>query len=284
MKLKNYSVTDDKIWTGRVDDPNDIDSYRMHQVIQVLDLREIDQKEFDLSNLNICFIGFRCDEGVKRNLGRQGAKNGPEIIRKEFANLPVTFGESAVIYDAGNITCVGNNMEEAQGQLEIAVKIILENGLFPLVLGGGHELALAHYNGIVSHLNNKEKDDPSIAIINFDAHLDLRPYNKGGSSGTMFYQIADDCLREKRQFAYMCLGVQTYSNTLSLFKRADSLGVKYILAKDFVEPNYESISAEINNFIDNQKYLYVTLDCDVFNSASAPGVSAVQPFGMDPEV
>jgi len=98
MKLKNYTVTDDKLWTGRVDDPDDVDSYRMHQVIKLLDLRKIEQTEFDLSKINICFIGFRCDEGVKRNLGRQGAKNGPEIIRKEFANLPVTFNNNGVIY------------------------------------------------------------------------------------------------------------------------------------------------------------------------------------------
>ncbi len=278
--LKNYSVPDNKAWSGRVDNPNDPESFRMHQIIQLLDLTKIKSDKFDLSKLNICILGFCCDEGVRRNLGRQGAANGPEYIRKEFANLPVTFGENAIIYDAGDINCFENNMEQAQEQLEIAVKIILDNKLFPFVLGGGHELALGHFNGIVSHLGDKQ----SVGIINFDAHLDLRPYKSQGSSGTMFSQIADNCLSKDRSFNYMCLGVQTYGNTISLFKRADSLGVKYILAKDLIESNYQRNLEEINYFIEKQECLYITICSDVFNSAYAPGVSSIQPFGLNPEI
>ena len=283
MKLKNYTVTDDKFWTGRIDDPSDIDSFRMHQIIKFLDLTELEEKKVESSKFNVCFIGFCCDEGIKRNLGRKGAKRGPEYIRKEFANLPVTFGNKVNIYDAGNISCVDNNMEEAQKQLEIAIELILDKKLFPIVLGGGHEVAFGHFSGISNHLENQIKDNPSLGIINFDAHFDLRPYKNEGSSGTMFSQIADKCFGEKREFSYMCLGVQTSANTINLFKKADSLGVQYILAKDFVESNYANISTEINNFINQHEYIYVTICSDVFNSAFAPGVSAMQPFGMNPE-
>ena len=284
MELLNYSVTDESVWTGRVDDPNDADSFRMHQVIRLLNLAALDLSLVDTSKLNVCFIGFCCDEGIRRNLGRTGAERGPGYIRKEFANLPVRFGANTVIYDAGDIYCADGRLEEAQAQLAIAVKIILDGNFFPIVLGGGHELALGHYNGIIHHVENKHNGKPSLGIINFDAHLDLRPYGDGGSSGTMFSQIADSCVAQKRQFSYMCLGVQTYGNTISLFKRADALGVKYILAKDFVEPNNENIRGEIAQFIDAHSHIYVTLCSDVFNSAFAPGVSALQPFGMNPEV
>ncbi len=282
--MKNYTVTNDKCWTGRVDDPNDIDSFRIHQIVQLLDLTELKSGKIKLSGSNICFIGFCCDEGIKRNLGRKGAKHGPEYIRKELANLPVTFGGDRVIYDAGDIFCVEDNMEEAQEQLATAIKIMLDNQLFPIVLGGGHELALGHFNGIINHLGNSVKDNPGLGIINFDAHFDLRPCNNKGSSGTMFSQIADSCLQKKQEFAYLCLGVQTSANTISLFKRAESLGVNYILAKDFVEPNFENITTEINNYIDKHEYIYLTICSDVFSSAFAPGVSAMQPFGMNPEV
>ncbi len=284
MKLKNYSVTNSGFWTGRIDDPNDFDSFRMHQIIQLLDLNEQKSKEIELSKLNICFIGFCCDEGIKRNLGRKGAKHGPEYIRKEFANLPVTFGIDVIIYDAGNITCVENNMEEAQKQLETAIELILDKKLFPIVLGGGHELALGHFNGIDNHLKNQVKDNTCIGIINFDAHLDLRPCKNEGSSGTMFSQIADKYTSDKREFSYMCLGVQTSANTISLFKKADFLGVKYILAKDFTESNFTNISKELNDFIYKHEHIYVTICGDLFNSAFAPGVSSLQPFGMNPEI
>ena len=38
--------------------------------------------------------------------------------------------------------------------------------------------------------------DPKIGIISFDAHFDMREYSKGANSGTMFYQIADDCQKK----------------------------------------------------------------------------------------
>ena len=87
MKLINYTVTDDKFWTGRIDDPSDIDSFRMHQIIKFLDLTELEATKVELSKFNVCFIGFCCDEGIKRNMGRKGAKRGPEYIRQEFANV-----------------------------------------------------------------------------------------------------------------------------------------------------------------------------------------------------
>ncbi|RPH32877.1 MAG: formimidoylglutamase [Bacteroidales bacterium] len=284
MDLKNYSTTISKLWTGRIDDPDDIDSFRMHQIVRLIDLTRLSSIVIEPSKLNICFIGFNCDEGVARNLGRKGARDGAEYIRRELANLPVTFGNDVIIFDAGDISCVDGNMEEAQVHLKIAVKVILDKNLFPIVLGGGHELAFGHYNGIIDHLAIKAKDALSLGIINFDAHFDLRPYKNGGSSGTMFAQIADSCVEQLRPFSYMCLGIQASSNTISLFKKADALGVRYILGKDFVEPNFESISKSIDDFIYRHDHIYFTLCSDVINASFAPGVSAIQPFGMNAEV
>ena len=283
MNLKNYIPTDPKFWQGRIDDPNDIDSYRMHQIIKLLDLNNLRTLRIDPSKLNICFLGYCCDEGIKRNLGRTGAKHGPVDIRKEFANLSVPFGDQALIYDAGNLFCPTQNMEEAQKQLGCAIENILGNNLFPVILGGGHELAYGHFNGITKHLKKQTKGSSKIGIINFDAHFDLRPYDNKGSSGTMFSQIADKCLNENIKFNYLCLGIQTSANTKSLFKKADSLEVKYILAKEFIEFNHDRISTKIKDFINDNEYIYLTLCCDVFNSAFAPGVSSLQPFGLNPE-
>lgn len=283
MVLQNYIRTDDAFWTGRIDDPNDRDSYRMHQVIRLLDLNDPETEVTDPSATHVCFIGFCCDEGIRRNLGRQGAKHGPRYIREEFANLPVTFGDKLKIYDAGDILCEDGNMEDAQKDLESAIEMALNRGLFPIVLGGGHELSLGHYNGILRFLESKTDKDPNLGLISFDAHLDLRPINKEGSSGTMFTQIADICSQKAHEFSYMCLGVQTYSNTLSLFKKADALNVKYILARDFIESGLDDIAEKIDSFVNDRDHIYLTICGDVFSSAFAPGVSAMQPFGMDPE-
>lgn len=282
MNLKNYKATEAQVWTGRIDDLHDVDSYRMHQVIKRLNLGNATPLGIAPNKLNFCFIGYCSDEGIIRNLGNTGAKYGPDAIRKKFASLPASFDNETQIYDGGNLYCEDGNMEEIQQQLALTVERILDNNMFPIVLGGSHDLAFGHYNGIYNYLKGAANVSPKIGIINIDAHFDLRPYDNKSSSGTMFTQIADNSINENIMFNYLCLGIQSAGNTKSLFKKADSLGVKYIMADEFVESNYKSIAARIKSFIDGSDYIYLTLCSDVFNSASAPGVSALQPFGLNP--
>ena len=54
-------------------------------------------------------------------------------------------------------------------------------------MGGGHDIAYGSYLGI-----RKAHPDKKIGIINFDAHLDMRPYDKGRTSGTSFKEIMDN--------------------------------------------------------------------------------------------
>ena len=282
MDLKNYIPVDTNLWTGRVDDLEDVNSFRMHQVIKLLDLKELKALNVDTSKQTICLLGYCSDVGIKRNLGRLGAKHGPEVIRSEFASLPVSFNNNALVYDAGNLFCIEDDLERIQKQLEIVIEQMLNKNLFPIVLGGSHDVAYGHYNGIVKYLNKQSEGNFNLGIINIDAHFDLRPYNKEGSSGTMFSQIADDCFKEDRAFNYMCLGIQKSGNTKALFNRADSLGVDYVFADEFYETNHINISERIKRFIDDNDYIYLTLCSDVLDSASAPGVSAMQPLGLNP--
>ncbi|MBI9033268.1 MAG: formimidoylglutamase [Bacteroidales bacterium] len=272
--LINYSSGDKSVWSGRIDDIEDEDSLRWHQMIEPLDLNSPLKKQTE----GFCFLGFRSDAGVKRNKGREGAALGSEMIRNELCNLPYGFAGKPKLYDAGDVHCLTEELELAQQQLAEAVKRIRSIGLFPIVLGGGHEIALGHYNGLKSSTKSK------LGIINLDAHFDLRPYKNGGSSGSMFLQIADNCMSQNEEFRYMVMGIQTYGNTVSLFKKADELKTKYILAKDITEVNLPEIYEHIDGYLKKQEDIYLTICTDVISAAYAPGVSASQPFGLHPDI
>ncbi len=282
--LENYKPQTQGVWQGRVDDPDDIDSYRWHQLIELIDLSKDENEPVPGDTLGFCFLGFCCDEGVEKNLGRRGAANGPLSIRKEMANLPLSFDRKTRIFDAGDIYCPHGDMETAQKELAFLVEKLFSLNLFPVILGGGHELAFGHYNGIRNSISKvKETPRPNIGIINFDAHFDLRPYNKGANSGTMFLQIADECKERGMDFSYFCLGIQRYGNTTSLFKRADDLNVEYIMARDIDDAAVPGILKRVDGFINKNDFIYLTLCSDVLSAAFAPGVSATQPFGLHPE-
>lgn len=274
--LKNYKPQDRDIWRGRIDDPDDMDSFRWHQWVEFIDLEKPPAPADGAAG--ICFLGFCCDKGVEKNQGRAGASRAPEFIRKEMANLPLRFDRNTKLYDAGNLYCGGEGLESSQQELALAVEKIISLNLFPIVLGGGHEIAFGHYNGLSRSVAGEE-----IGIINFDAHFDLRPYAGGPNSGSMFLQIADDCRRDNRRFSYFCLGVQTYANTISLFNTAEALKTEYIPAKDINDAAVPGIIERLDGFVGNHPHIYLTLCADVISSAYAPGVSAPQPFGLHPE-
>ena len=288
MIFSDYRPLKKGAWRGRVDDPDDYDSFRWHQIIESIDLSQGEIEELSKEVKGYCFLGFCCDTGVERNQGRIGASKGPSSIRKEMANLSCSFSKDTRLFDAGDIYCTDKDLSSAQTDLSKAVKILRSKGYFPIVLGGGHELAFGHYMGIVNSLmdkgsNNQQPSKPSLGIVNFDAHLDLRPYENGPNSGSMFAQIADFCQNQDMQFSYMCVGVQKYGNTVNLFKRADQLCVDYIFAKDISENTLQEVKGQIISFIDAHEHIYLTICTDVISSAYAPGVSSPQPFGLQPE-
>lgn len=281
--IKNYEVQDMSIWNGRIDSKEDFDAFRFHQWVEKINLNDKNLKPFK-GKMGFAILGFKSDIGIAKNLGRQGAFKAPTAIRKELANKPCNFSKEVKIFDAGNISSNKTTLEDAQNSLSIAVQKLLELNYFPILLGGGHEIVFGHYKGLFEHFRNTN-DKPNIGIVNFDAHFDNRPYEEGnGSSGTMFRQIYDLNKSVGDDYNYFVMGIQNHANTVSLFKFADKSNTKYVMAKEISNGDIYLIFEKIDTFLRNIDHLYITLDCDVFSSSIAPGVSAPQPLGLDPEL
>ncbi|MEG0760929.1 MAG: formimidoylglutamase, partial [Chryseobacterium sp.] len=202
------------IWQGRLDG----EELLYHRIFQSVKA----ENNYDaISTNDFVLHGFAVDEGVRRNKGRQGAKDAPDVIRKNMSNFPVIRPDFSLL-DFGNITCEDGNLENTQNELAKRVSKVLLKGGQSLVLGGGHEVTFAHYKGVKTAFQEQK-----IGIINFDAHFDNRqPENGvGASSGTGFWQIA-----QEGEIHSLHIGIQRNSNTLKLFDTAHQFGMKYILA------------------------------------------------------
>ncbi len=275
-----YMAPDMSLWKGRVDSDENYDAFRWHQWMKPLDLSSPDPNTLKTlkteSTVAVALLGFACDEGVRRNLGRVGAAKGPQSIKTELRNLPCSFTQALKLYDAGTILCDDGDLEKSQEALAMAVSKIISLNIFPIVLGGGHEVAYGSYKGLI-------KKDLYPGIVNFDAHFDIRPYPNRGSSGTMFRQIYDDLNDIGKHFQYFAVGIQKRGNTVDLFKTMHHMGGDYLMAKDIGEGDLAPSLQKLSTFTQNQEHIYVTICTDVFSSAFAPGVSATQPLGLQPE-
>lgn len=271
--MQSYSPANTTLWIGRKSQ----NKLYLHEKVDFKTFGEFTGVEESA----IALIGYCCDEGVKRNLGRPGAANGPDAIRMALAKMPNHLSDKTALFDVGNIHCVETAMEAAQDQLAHAVTELLQAHIFPIVLGGGHDMAYGHYNGIRQCLSAQNK---TIGILNFDAHFDLRTNDSGNNSGTPFYQIAQDCKQDGKPFRYLCLGIRKDANTKLLFQTAKELSVHYVENERFTLYHLETIKNEVARFIQTVDYMYTTIDLDGFSSAYAPGVSAASPMGFTPDV
>lgn len=258
-------------WHGRLDTPP---ASCYFQVVKPLDLA---QPNFDHKKTpSFALLGFSCDEGVRRNLGRIGAAEGPDILRSTLAKMPVH--TNANIYDAGNITCHDHDLESAQAALAEAVHILHREGITPILIGGGHEIAWGHFQGIA-----RKYTSGNIGILNFDTHFDMRPVlDNRGSSGTPFLQIANYHKEHDRRFDYNCIGIQETGNIKQLFRTAEQHDAKVLMAEEVFTDQPGKSEDFLERMLDDNDYIYLSLCLDVFSAAFAPGVSAPQSFGLAP--
>jgi formiminoglutamase len=253
---------------------------RWHQIIKRLDFSSTDV--VPTSHLQkIAILGFCCDEGVRRNLGRVGAREGPAAIRNALSNLAVHFDTRRVmIADAGDVICSGNRMEAAQQQLGTLVYQLLKSGYLPVVLGGGHETAYGHFLGMRKFLKERKSQ---VCITNIDAHFDLRPYSVEGNSGTPFLQIAEQLAADRTPFRYMALGINESSNTRALFDSATDMNARWLTNLQIHAMDQSQLAQEFDSFLSQAAVAYLSIDLDVMQEAFAPGVSAPASIGLAPD-
>ncbi|WP_374339295.1 formimidoylglutamase [Leeia sp.] len=263
-----FQHTDFKLWQGRVDDEEGERALRWHQQVQALQAGAAP---------GFALLGFACDAGVARNQGRTGAKAGPDLIRKALANL--AWHHPQPVYDGGSVVCEGDALEASQALLGTHVATAMAARHTPIVLGGGHEIAWGSWQGLAAHAASLAQP-PRIGILNFDAHFDLRQAARA-SSGTPFRQIAEDCQARGWPFHYACLGVAETANTQALFARAESLGVWWRTDQQMLISQLPAIRAQLETFLAEVDWLYLSIDLDVLPAAVAPGVSAPAAHGVE---
>ena len=261
-------------WMGRESNPGWPKQY-FHEVVDLITVQEISRMAGIQDRKKVAILGYASDEGARRNFGRQGASNGPVQIRAQLGRLPVHF-QNTLVWDIGDIICHSGDMESSLCTLADLVDLLLNTSVFPIVLGGSHDLSYGHVGGIIKALGNGGQG--KIGMLNFDAHFDLRRPKDKGNSGTPFHQLLYE---HSSLLEYFVVGIQRHANTKELFKTAEEMGVDYALHADCIDSNL--VENRILSFVEQNDFIYISIDMDGFSSAFAPGVSAPSPFGLHPD-
>jgi formiminoglutamase len=225
----------------------------------------------------VAIVGFPQDEGVRRNGGRVGAAEGPAAIRKQLYRLTpweprhdVDLNTSPPL-DCGDIR-IQSPLESSQLALGQVVSHLLQSNVVPVVLGGGHETAYGTFLGYV-------EADTTVAIVNLDAHLDVRPFCPGQChSGSPFRQALEH--PSSLLCRYVCMGVQSFSVSRE--------HVRYVLERGGSILWYDQVGGkltdrfriELGGDSSGDSAVHISLDADVVRAADVPAVSALNPLGL----
>jgi formimidoylglutamase len=219
----------------------------------------------------IGLIGLTDDTGVAMNHGRPGAREGPHAFRRALAGYgvatPMARGEAPYprVFDAGDII-PGRDIHETHDRVTAAVDGVLDLGLMPVAIGGGHDLTFPFVRA-VSRRQMAARPGAAMIGLYLDAHLDVRAEV---GSGMPFRRL----LEERLVAGLLCVGANPLANVREHAEWFEAHGGRIVTAAEAAAGGTPAPPPGDASFL--------SLDLDVLDAAFAPGVSAINPCGMTP--
>lgn len=226
--------------------------------------------------------GYPDDEGILLNSGRVGAAQAPDAIRSRFykTSLSQNHLNQTQLIDLGNLSSQLSLGERHEAGKQVSQKCI-EAGARWIGLGGGHDYGYPDGAGFL--LANRESKLKPL-IINFDAHLDVRPLDKGLSSGTPFYRLLTD--NHLPEFDFFEIGIQKQCNSTEHIRWAKDHGAQILFYEDMIlsgDPPLQYMLSHLAESMIKPRPCFISVDIDCFSTAYAMGCSQSWPMGFRPE-
>lgn len=239
------------------------------------DMRLGDMSEFAIDNADLFIMGYPDDEGIKLNSGRVGAALAPDIIRKYFYRMTphVLSSQNMKISDVGNLETENHSLENKHESARENSYLLSRSKKRFIALGSGHDYGYSDSAGFAkASLERGMKP----LVINIDAHLDVRPTDKGPHSGTPFRRLLE-ALKGKVEFVE--IGIQPHCNSKDHLTWAKEQGARVYMLDDVLKKNLFKILAQDLNL--KNREVFLSIDMDGLNSAEAPGCSSVYTSGLN---
>ena len=220
-------------------------------------------------------LGFPYDGGIP---SRPGARFGPRAIREALASFGTYDGERHVppALDLGDVALPGMNGEEAHARIQEAARQVFAAGARPVFLGGDHGITGSILRGLAA-----ARPDIALAVVNVDAHLDVREYDGEAhlSSGTPFRRALETPIADGRRMAM--IGIRRFANSEYYLEYAVQQGIHLSTVEDVESHGAVTVSrAALYRATTGADALYLSIDMDAADTAFAPGVSAPGTGGL----
>nr|WP_299032796.1 formimidoylglutamase [uncultured Tenacibaculum sp.] len=260
---------------------------KLGECVAVIDSKKELQSALENSDASFVILGVPEDIGVRMNGGNGGAHTAFIPALKSFLNTQQNqFIDGNDILVLGYLDCLddvydfdvsdrekGDLLVKAiDKELSKLIKIIVESGKTPIIIGGGHNNAYGNIKGL-----SEGKNQP-VNVINLDAHTDLRRLEERHSGNGFSYALQEGFINH-----YFMFGLHENYTPQYIFEMIhDSLNLEYNTFEElevYQSTSFESELQRAKNFIQEQPFgIEIDLDCiQHFPS------SAMTPSGFTPQ-
>lgn len=247
----------------------------------------------DLKNHSAKYVllGIPEDIGVRANYGNPGTSKAWEAALGSLLNIQhnhLTSVENVLLL--GEIDCetqmkqaitiskeenhyaekLGELVTQIDHKVSEVVKLIIEAGKFPIIIGGGHNNSYGNLKGVSEALQKP------INCINFDAHTDFRSLEHRHSGNGFSYAFEEGFLNK-----YFIFGLHRNYTSEAVFNSIEknSERVKFNLFEAITiqqKISFSEAMKEAENFCSNENF-GIELDMDAIEMM---GSSAISPSGF----
>lgn len=216
----------------------------------------------DYRGAHIAIFGIKEERGAPGNVGTASA---PDEIRRKLYQLKKGMAGYRIV-DLGNLN-VGHDVNESYVRVSEVCRMLLEQNVLPIIIGGSHDLDYGQYCSY-------ESMDKLVSLLNVDAFLDLEEKKETPENKHHIHKIL---LHEPNYlFSYTHLAYQSYLIDPQAVNILEKLYFEAFRVGQ-LRTNIQEIEPVVRNAD------MVAFDVTALRSSDAPGNANAQPFGLTGE-
>jgi agmatinase len=233
-----------------------------------------------VSKYEVAIIGAPFDMGTTY---RAGARFGPQAVRRISAlydgyslDMGCDLIEELDVCDVGDVFVIPSNIEKSFDQVDRAVSHVLENGVFPVIIGGDHSLGYPDVRAMAKYV------DGNVGIIHLDRHIDIQERDMDERMHTTpWFHATNIPNAPPRNLVQM--GIGGWYGSRPGLKVARERDTTAITIHDVEEMGVEkAVEIALEVAWKDAKAVYLSFDIDSIDAGFVPGTGSPEPGGLLP--
>ena len=233
-----------------------------------------------IGEYDVAVVGAPFDMGTTY---RPGTRFGPEGVRRISGvydsyspDLGMDLLEEIDIADAGDLFVIPSNIEKTFDQIELGVGHLLDQGTFPVIIGGDHSIGYPDAKAFAKHVDGK------MGIIHFDRHIDTAETTMDERMHTTHFSHATK-IPNIPPTNLVQIGIGGWIGNHSGVQVAEEIDTTVISMFDVDDMGIDkAMDIALELAWKDADAVYLSFDIDVFDPGYAPATGTPEPGGMTP--